>query len=170
MSIWNRIIGFRKNEDAKSGFKHVGTSLPHDILRYAIIDIEVGLQDHKLHDIGSLRYDGAIFHKASKKELFEFLNETDYICGHNIIHHDIKYLFVDKPCRQFLVDTLYFSPLLFPERPYHKLLKDDKLISDEMNNPVNDCQKAKDLLMDEIARWKSLPVERQKNFCITIEK
>lgn len=164
MSIWNRIIGFRKNEDAKSGFKHVGTSLPHDILRYAIIDIEVGLQDHKLHDIGSLRYDGAIFHKASKKELFEFLNETDYICGHNIIHHDIKYLFVDKPCRQFLVDTLYFSPLLFPERPYHKLLKDDKLISDEMNNPVNDCQKAKDLLMDEIARWKSLPVERQKIF------
>ena len=37
-----------------------------------------------------------------------------------------------------------------------RLLKDDKLISDQMNNPVNDCEKAKALLLDEIARWHSL--------------
>ena len=42
-----------------------------------------------------------------------------------------------------LVDTLYISPLLFPERPYHRLVKDDKLVSDQMNNPVNDCEKAR---------------------------
>ena len=56
-----------------------------------------------------------------------------------------------------MVDTLFLSPLLFPERPYHKLLKDDKLISEQMNNPVNDCEKARDLLMDEIASWSLLP-------------
>ena len=37
------------------------------------IDIEVGLSDHKIHDIGALRDDGATFHKASKKELFDFV-------------------------------------------------------------------------------------------------
>lgn len=100
-------------------------------IRYAIVDVEVGLKNHKIHDIGALRHDGATYHKASKKELFEFLSGTDYICGHNIIHHDAKYLFTDKTCQWILVDTLYISPLLFPERPYHKLVKDDKLISDQ---------------------------------------
>ena len=55
-----------------------------------------------------------------------------------------------------LVDTLFLSPLLYPERPYHHLLKDDKLISEQMNNPVNDCVKARDLLLDEVARWEPL--------------
>lgn len=133
-------------------------------IRYAIVDVEVGLKNHKIHDIGALRHDGATYHKASKKELFEFLSGMDYICGHNIIHHDAKYLFTDKTCQWILVDTLYISPLLFPERPYHKLLKDDKLISDQMNNPVNDCEKAKALLLDEIARWHSLPDAKRRLF------
>ena len=33
-------------------------------LCYAIVDVEIGLTDHRIHDIGALRYDGAIFHKA----------------------------------------------------------------------------------------------------------
>ncbi len=64
--------------------------------RYAIVDVEVGLKDHKIHDIGALRQDGATFHKASKEELFDFLRDTDYLCGHNIIHHDAQYLFPIK--------------------------------------------------------------------------
>lgn len=132
--------------------------------RYAIVDVEVGLKDHKIHDIGALRQDGATFHKASKEELFDFLRDADYLCGHNIIHHDAKYLFPDKACRWTLVDTLYVSPLLFPERPYHRLVKDDKLVCDQMNNPVNDCEKARDLLLDEMARWNSLPEEKRKMF------
>ena len=137
--------------------------------RYAIVDVEVGLKDHKIHDIGALRQDGATFHKASKEELFDFLRDTDYLCGHNIIHHDAKYLFPDKPCRWTLVDTLYISPLLFPERPYHRLVKDDKLVCDQMNNPVNDCEKARDLLLDEIARWNSLPDEKRKIFATLLK-
>ena len=132
--------------------------------RYAIVDVEIGLKDHKIHDIGALRHDGAIYHKTSKEELFEFLNDVNYVCGHNIIHHDARYLFTDEACRWLLVDTLYISPLLFPERPYHKLVKDDKLISEQMNNPVNDCEKAKDLLLDEITRWNLLPNEKRRLF------
>ncbi len=156
MSIWSKLIGLTKSED--------NAPIERDASRIAFVDVEVGLTDHKIHDIGALRYDGATFHKASKRELLEFINDAHYICGHNIIHHDAKYLFTDHQKKWMLVDTLYLSPLLFPERPYHNLLKDDKLISSQINNPVNDCEKAKNLLMDEIARWNSLPQEKQKIF------
>ena len=151
--------------DSKSGILNKEESYKsYDSSRYAIIDVEVGLKDYKIHDIGALRYDNAIFHNASKKEFYDFINNVDYLCGHNIIHHDIKYLFGSEQHRWQLVDTLYMSPLLFPECPYHKLVKDDKLINEQMNNPVNDCQKAKELLWDEIARWHSLPYDKRKIF------
>ena len=70
--------------------------LRYGSLRYAIVDVEIGLTDHRIHDIGALRYDGAIFHKASKEELQPFLERVEYLCGHNIIHHDAKYLFEDQ--------------------------------------------------------------------------
>ena len=133
-------------------------------LCYAIVDVEIGLTDHRIHDIGALRYDGAIFHKASKEELLPFLERVEYLCGHNIIHHDAKYLFEDRQIPWRLVDTLYLSPLLFPERPYHRLVKDDKLLSDQMNNPVNDCEKARDLLLDEMARWDAWPEQKRRLF------
>lgn len=153
--------------DADGRNSTINKEEPHnsyDSSRYAIIDVEVGLKDNKIHDIGALRYDNAIFHNASKKEFYDFINNVDYLCGHNIVHHDIKYLFGEEQHRWLLVDTLYMSPLLFPECPYHKLVKDDKLINEQMNNPVNDCQKAKELLWDEIARWHSLSYEKRKIF------
>lgn len=164
MSIWSKIREFM-DVDSKSGILNKEESYKsYDSSRYAIIDVEVGLKDYKIHDIGALRYDNAIFHNASKKEFYDFINNVDYLCGHNIIHHDIKYLFGSEQHRWLLVDTLYMSPLLFPECPYHKLVKDDKLINEQMNNPVNDCQKAKELLWDEIARWHSLPYDKRKIF------
>ena len=92
----------------------------------------------------------------------DFIRDVDYVCGHNIVHHDAKYLFGEEAHKWTLVDTLYMSPLLFPERPYHRLLKDDKLICEQMNNPVNDCEKARDLLMDEVACWKALPDRKRR--------
>lgn len=141
--------------------------------KYAIVDVEISLKDNKIHDIGAIRYDGAVYHNTSKKGLYDFLSGIDIICGHNIVHHDAKYLFDSSLSTEennsniydittnfnslTFVDTLYISPLLFPERPYHRLLKDDKLMTDQINNPVNDCEKAKDLLFEEISCWGSLP-------------
>ena len=158
MSIWSRLIR-RGNPDENGVFAGGDNGLQQGdaVARYAVIDVEVGLKDLKIHDIGALRDDGATFHMASKERLFKFIKGVNYVCGHNIIHHDAKYLFGTGKCRWVMVDTLYMSPLLFPERPYHKLVKDDKLVSEQMNNPVNDCEKAKDLLMDEIECWHSLP-------------
>ena len=80
----------------------------------------------------------------------------DVVCGHNIIRHDLKYTALRG--NPTVVDTLMLSPLLFPKRPYHHLVKDDKLQVDELNNPVNDAMKARDLLNDEIAAWGELQV------------
>ena len=159
MSIWSRLMGFR-NTDYN---KNIDSSdrISYDSSSYAFVDVEVGVKDHAIHDIGAIRYDGQTFHKVSIDELLDFITDIDYVCGHNIIHHDARYLFKDRPIRQLLVDTLYISPLMFPERPYHRLVKDDKLLADQLNNPVNDCEKAKDLLFDEISQWKSLPHEKQ---------
>ena len=140
-----------------------------DASRCAFIDVEVGLNDHRIHDIGALRCDGAIFHSANRSELLAFLKGVDFVCGHNIIHHDAKYLFGDVAHQWMLVDTLYVSPLLFPQRPYHHLLKDDKLVSDQANNPVNDCEKAYDLLMDEVAQWEALSGDKQNIYAALLQ-
>ena len=164
MSLWDKII--KTISDTGNSSRK---SISRDASRYAFIDIEVGMKDHRIHDIGALRYDRAVFHSANKREVLEFLNEVDFVCGHNIIHHDAKYLLGDVPHQWMLVDTLYVSPLLFPDKPYHRLLKDDKLVSDQINNPVNDCEKAHDLLMDEVARWSSLS-EDKKSIYATLLK
>lgn len=70
-------------------------SEPLDANNYAIIDIEVSENNHKIHDIGALKHDEATLHTASTSELFKFLHNTKYLCGHNIIHHDAKYLFAE---------------------------------------------------------------------------
>lgn len=118
--------------------------------------------DEKIKDIGAVYENGNAFHSASINEFSEFISEADFLCGHNIIHHDLKYILPKLNNAQFkYIDTLYLSPLLFPERPYHALLKDDKLLSDELNNPLNDSQKAQKLFYDEVNAFLELD-ERKK--------
>lgn len=155
MSFWSKFI------ETIGGESNSQEEVSRDASRYAFVDVEVGLKDKRIHDIGILRWDGAKYHSADKRAAISFLEDVDFVCGHNVIHHDMKYLLGDEVQRWQLVDTLYVSPLLFPERPYHHLLKDDKLMNEQMNNPVNDCEKACDLLMDEIAKWKALPVAQR---------
>ena len=124
------------------------------------IDTEVSLQTKKVADYGAVREDGAVLHSHSKADFDTFVSVCDTVCGHNIINHDLKYTALRG--NPIIVDTLYLSPLLFPKRPYHHLVKDDKLQVDELNNPVNDSMKARDLLNDEVAAWNQLPPDRQE--------
>ncbi|MCQ2196843.1 MAG: RecQ family ATP-dependent DNA helicase [Bacteroidaceae bacterium] len=162
MSFWSKIIGTFSSEDMKASSHD--DSAPCVASHYAFVDVEVGVKDKKIHDVGCLRWDGATYHAADKRGALAFLGNVKYVCGHNIIHHDARYLLGEYARKWILVDTLYMSPLLFPERPYHRLVKDDKLVSEQMNNPVNDCEKAQDLLMDEVARWNSLPNAKKTIF------
>lgn len=166
MSFWNRIIETISGADTRSALSR---DVPYDPSRYCFVDVEVGLKDKTIHDIGALRWDSAVYHSANQRELMTFMKDVNFVCGHNIINHDAKYLFGEGVCRYLLVDTLFLSPLLFPERPYHHLLKDDKLLSEQMNNPVNDCEKARDLLMDEMAKWKELTSTKQSVFSTLLQ-
>lgn len=124
------------------------------------IDTEVNPQTKKVADYGAVREDGAVLHSHSKADFDAFVSKCDTVCGHNIINHDLKYTALR--INPAIVDTLFLSPLLFPQRPYHHLVKDDKLQVDELNNPVNDSMKARDLLNDEVTAWNLLSQSRQE--------
>ena len=120
----------------------------------AYIDLEVQPKNGAILDIGGINDAGTVFHSKSIANFVNFLRGADYLCGHNIIKHDMKYL---KPIldnygitTENVIDTLYLSALLFPKKPYHALVKDEKLQADELNNPLNDSIKVKDLFADEI--------------------
>ena len=130
-------------------------------------DTEVSVQDHRIHDIGAVRTDNLVFHSASVSDFCAFLQGSDFICGHNILHHDLKYLSdaANSAVTNPAIDTLYLSPLLFPRRPYHALLKDDKIQVDQLNNPVNDSQKAKKLFFDEVNAFFALSPKTKQIYC-----
>jgi len=55
------------------------------------IDTEIDPASRKILDIGSIKSDGAYFHKASVADWIHFLKGTRSICGHNILQHDLRY-------------------------------------------------------------------------------
>ena len=130
-------------------------------------DTEIGVDDKKIHDIGAVRSDKGTLHTASVSDFCAFAANADFLCGHNVVHHDMKYLapVVDGRVPKRIIDTLYLSPLLFPKRPYHRLVKDDKLQVEELNNPVNDSQKAQTLFFDEVNAFYQLSPRKKKIFC-----
>ena len=123
------------------------------------IDTEVGVDSQKVKDYGAVRNGGAMLHTQSAQEFNAFVSGYDTVCGHNILNFDLQYLHL-KGEHQY-IDTLPLSPLLFPRKPYHRLVKDDKLQVDELNNPVNDAKKARDLFYDEVEAWKALSFKRK---------
>ena len=130
-------------------------------------DTEIGVDDKKIKDIGAVRSDKGTLHTASVSDFCAFAADADFLCGHNVVHHDMKYLapVVDGRVPKKIIDTLYLSPLLFPKRPYHNLHKDYKLQDEAFNNPVLDSEKAKELLFDEVNAFWQLSIEKKKIFC-----
>lgn len=51
MSIWSRLIGIKKTEDTNNVIGNKTTSVPYDASHYTIVDIEVSLKEHKIHDM-----------------------------------------------------------------------------------------------------------------------
>ena len=124
------------------------------------IDTEIEPNSGRILDIGCVKWDGSSFHSSLIAEFKNFLQGTRYICGHNIFKHDLKYIkkyLVEAGLSNlYFIDTLYLSPLMFPAKPYHSLLKDDKLQTDDINNPLNDSIKAKDLFFDEVTAFHQM--------------
>jgi ATP-dependent DNA helicase RecQ len=139
----------------------------------AFIDTEINPDSQKILDIGGIKDNGNIFHSNSINGFINFLKDTQFICGHNILNHDLKYIQTAVSEAGILstnvIDTLFLSPLLFPARPYHALLKDDKLQTEDKNNPLNDSKKARDLFYDEKARFEELDESLQQIFYLLLK-
>ena len=119
--------------------------------KIVFIDLEVN-KDGRVVDFGAIDLYKNQIHTKSSKEFHEFVNKYDFVCGHNIINHDLKYIEVTSK----VIDTLYLSPLIFPKKPYHALIKDDKLSKDHLNNPLNDAITAMNLFFDLVSAFENL--------------
>ena len=130
-------------------------------------DTEISVHENKILDIGAVRGDKTVFHSPSVSEFCAFVAGVEFLCGHNVVHHDMKHInpHIGDALHQKVIDTLYLSPLMFPKRPYHKLLKDDKLYVEELNNPVNDSHKASSLFYDEVNAFYQLSKNRKMIYC-----
>ncbi|HRB71920.1 MAG TPA: RecQ family ATP-dependent DNA helicase [Flavobacterium sp.] len=136
------------------------------------IDLEIEPSKGIIVDIGAIKEDDSRFHKASLVDFTQFIKGSEYVCGHNILNHDIKYIgeaINDAGLNPSnIIDTLYLSPLLFPTELDHALSKDDKLQEEEPSNPLNDSQKARDLLNKEVTAFRQIDKKLQELFYVLL--
>ena len=137
------------------------------------IDIETTKQG-KIKDIGAL-FEGQELHERHLTKLEKWIKQAQYVCGHNLVAHDIpllervlgKEIFVNKK----IIDTLLWSPLLFSDNPYHKLVKGYKIVNDsDYNNPLSDCKLTKQLLIDELNKFNELEKSTQQIYASLLSK
>ncbi len=153
--------------------------MAEEFLRRSLcLDLETD-QNHRILKIGALlpsrgfpgrgkadvfRRQGRFDMSTALDELDELAKEADFVLGHNLLGHDLRVLLALSPRLALLskpvVDTLYLSPLAFPENPYHHLIKDYKLVRQALNDPVADAELAADVFRDQWASLKSMPRER----------
>lgn len=118
--------------------------------KIAFLDLEVGVQSKKIEEIGiSVNNTDLVTTSVTKLiEIFEKEAPT-FICGHNFLQHDKKFL-SSTPFNPFfssikIIDTLYLSMLLFPNKRTHKLDKPYKTELNIENQPLGDARQTKAL-------------------------
>ena len=147
----------------------VGTRLAaHQLSGLLSIDLE---GSENIHAIGAIRTDRSITFTwrgdsnglpAALAALDEFSAGASYLVGHNIIEHDLELLARHASHLELLhlaaIDTLYLSPLAFPENPYHHLVKqyqEPALARAQINDPLLDAGLTLELLADVAGKLKS---------------
>ena len=138
---------------------------------YCSLDLETN-ENGEIFAIGAVFKDKTFQRKApfdirrALAELDDFAGDAVYLLGHNLLRHDLPVCRAIAPDLKFLnkpvVDTLFLSPLAFPENPYHRLVKDYKLVRDSLNDPLADARLAISLFQDQ---WVALQ-EQQQHFGI----
>ena len=112
-------------------------------------------------------------HEKHVTRLSAWIEEANYICGHNVIAHDVpvleKVLSKDITTEKQLIDTLLWSPLIFSANPYHHLVKGYKLVNDsDFNNPLSDAKLTRALLHDELNGFAAMDELWQQCLCILL--
>jgi ATP-dependent DNA helicase RecQ len=131
------------------------------ISRTLLLDIEA-TKSGRIHRIGGVFDDRVVeassesFLKKALSEIEELASAADFVLGHNLLGHDFPVLQAAYPklalLRKPVIDTLYLSPLAFPQNPYHRLVKDYKLVRSSVSAPVADARLAASVFRDQ---WES---------------
>ncbi|PRA49481.1 helicase [Pseudomonas sp. MYb115] len=137
-----------------------------------VLDLEVvpgkANQPDRIFMVGALRPDTEEqLERKVDKDLPVVLEALDrlgagasFVLGHNVIGHDLAILQQQAAHLTLLklpvIDTLLLSPLAFPQNPYHRLVKDYKLIRDSLNSPLSDCRSTLTLFDDQREAFATL--------------
>jgi ATP-dependent DNA helicase RecQ len=139
------------------------------IARTLLLDLET-TRSGKIRHVGAVLKD-RVFERAQNagsKAVLEALDElakgADFVLGHNLLGHDFQTLKAVSPnleiLRKPVIDTLYLSPLAFPQNPYHRLVKDYKLVRSSINSPVDDAKLALSVFEDQWQEFVALAEEK----------
>lgn len=133
--------------------------------RGLMLDLEVSLSGRIL-ELGAVLGDVAFAGDDANpngdclKRLAEMAAGADFVLGHNLRRHDLPRLREVAPAHPILslpvIDTLELSPLAFPANPYHRLIKDYKLVRESLNDPVADARLAGEVFVDEVRAFEAL--------------
>lgn len=131
-------------------------------------DIECD-EDGTIYSLGALFKENFIIDARNVKKVVEsmpsfrnWVNSANYLCGHNIISHDLPKLKKLKGPQNFqnkIIDTLYLSPIAFPVKESHRLAKEYKLVKESRNDAVSDSRKCKEYLNEIYIELKKLKNE-----------
>ena len=145
-----------------------------------IVDLEVDPRTDTVFKIGAYRPDlelgferttGSLkSFQAALAELAPLAQGARWLMGHNILEHDLRYLRDAAPAAPWLalpvIDTLRLSPLAFPQNPYHRLIKNHKIISSAKNSPEADCRACWQLFQDQCTAFGKMLAARPDEFAV----
>jgi ATP-dependent DNA helicase RecQ len=132
--------------------------------KIAFCDIEVNTTSKNIDKLGLLIGSVKIAETSITKikDVFLQLNPK-YICGHNFVDHDKIYLsstsFNPIFSKVIILDTLFLSMLLFPNKKTHKLDKPYKTELSIENQPLGDAEQTKELFLLLDKKFDILPFE-----------
>jgi ATP-dependent DNA helicase RecQ len=137
-------------------------------------DLETDRDGTKVLDVGAVQ-GLREYHRNDWNGLQQWAGSPTVICGHNIVDFDLPLLERKYKATPFpnakRCDTLLLSPLLFAQKPYHKLIKDYKLNNeDTVNDPVADSKLSRDLLAEEVDAFACLPAKVKAIYFLLLHK
>ena len=161
-------------------YASIPTAMDFAVPAVLIIDLEINPKTDTVFKIGAYRPDLDLGFERSfrheegfRKALAEMLplaEGAEWLMGHNFLEHDLPYLKKAAPDQAWLslpvIDTLKLSPLAFPQNPYHRLIKNYKIISSELNSPLADCRACWQLFQDQCTAFGKIKTERPDEFTL----
>lgn len=103
--------------------------------------------------------------RQAVKQLGDYIQEAEFVAGHNILDHDLPFLEQIAPDHPIHVkaalDSLVFSAIAFPQKPYHGLVKGYKLVHDSISNPLRDVELAQQVFKQSVSAIRDIHAEHR---------